>query len=498
MKSIKLLLFFSLLVTLVYSIFEFKSPDHEIFIPLSRKQFMKLESGNVLNNIYGISSTFNGIKCRVKINGNNLLISSKNILYKGFRSLILIPDFQDYSINIHNRLIHRFESKNILFSNYDYGKYLILPIFNQENIEIFKERFEKIDFNTNDTLVFKKSKNNLIFSNSRGDYYRFEKSIFLKDAVSEKYSELPDFFSPLTKDYVIPEDFDDHDIVKSKILLKEKYSEKTYISNGEINNSENNLTLKKNSSLIFTNCVINFKDLKIISTGINSIIFYDSDVNFEGVTISNLSEFRSENFNLPSGLTFINSNIKINNSIFLNNLSGDDFINFYHSIFKVENSVFKGVHSDAIDSDFSSGEISNSNFFSIGNDAIDTSGSILKVSNCFFKNVSDKSLSIGEESTVNSSNNNFINNSIGLVLKDGSTLISKEDFFKGNDLDLSIYQKKDFYKKSKMFIDKEIKNLNYLIEKNSFIISLDTIKIKKIKNVEDLMYGKKFGRKTLK
>jgi len=499
MKSIKVSLLFFLLATLVYSIYEFKSPNPDIYIPLNRKQLIKLESGNLLDKIYGINTTFNGIKCRIKYSDNKLIISSKKILHKGFRNLILIPDFKDFTLNIHNRLTHKFEQKNIAFSNYDIGKYLVLPIFSQENVEILKERFEKIDFKINDTLVYKNSKDNLVISDSRGGYFKFKKAIFLKDPVTEKYTALPDIFSKLIRISNTSDDIQKVKKIKNKTPIRKKYSDITYISNSEVNNNTNQLILEQNASLIFSNCKVNLKDLNIISTGVNSIIFYNCDeISLDGVTISNLSEFSSENFNLPSGLTFINSNVKINSCNFLDNLKGDDFINFYHSKFTVENSVFKGVLSDAIDSDFSIGRILNSNFFTIGNDAIDTSGSEIEVSNCLFENVGDKSLSIGEASNVRSISNKYTNNSLAIVLKDGSTLNSQKDFFENNEVDISVYQKKDFYKISSMIIDKELNNLNYLIEKKSLIESLDSIDIKKIKNIEDLMYGKSFGRKTLK
>ena len=488
------------LVILTLIVIGEKTSDNDIFIPLNRKELLKLESGNLLDKISGIKTTFNGIKCRIKYENKRFIVTSNEIIYDGFRNIVLLHNKKAKSIKIHKRQEHLFKQESVSFSNYDGGKYLILPIFNQENIEILKERFEKFEDLVNDSMIYKNTLQNIVLTNINGEDLIFEKSIFLKDPLTGKFSVLPDLFSPLKKVYGFnTEQVKHNDIIEGEVLIDSSYSETKHFKNTNLTNHIKKLTLKKNTSLIFTNCIVNLNDLEIISQGRNSIIFYDCEiVNLDKIRLVSISNFESSNVKLPSGLTFSNCNVEIKNSLFENNLIGDDFINFYHSKFIVQKSTFRNIVSDAIDSDFSSGEILNSKFVFIGNDAIDTSGSNLKIENCYFNNVEDKSLSVGESSNVISKQNIFETNSLALVVKDGSILDSKNDIFKNNDLDVSVFQKKNFYTNPKLKIDQFLNDHIYLIENNSIIESIDTLKLEREKNIKNVMYGKKFGRKTLK
>ena len=89
--------------------------------------------------------------------------------------------------------------------------------------------------------------------------------------------------------------------------------------------------------------------------------------------------------------------INISNSIFKENVSGDDFLNFFRSNnIKIENSLFENILNDAIDADFSNVMIKNSQFNRIGNDAVDGSGSNVQIDNSQFSYVKDKAVSAGE------------------------------------------------------------------------------------------------------
>ena len=100
----------------------------------------------------------------------------------------------------------------------------------------------------------------------------------------------------------------------------------------------------------------------------------------------------------------------------MNNLSGDDFLNFFRSNdIIIKSSYFKNILNDAIDSDFSNVTISNTIFDVIGNDAIDGSGSNLIVDQCKFSYVRDKAISAGEKSVVEVTNSLFMNNEIAVV-----------------------------------------------------------------------------------
>jgi hypothetical protein len=223
-------------------------------------------------------------------------------------------------------------------------------------------------------------------------------------------------------------------------------------------------------------------------------IFINSDkpVMIDHVEFIGLTNFNS-NHNQPSSITFYECNkVEIFNSLFSNNLQGDDYVNFFRSKnINLKNLVFKNVIADAIDSDFSDLKISNSKFINIGNDAIDGSGSSIFIDSNFFTDVKDKAISAGEKSHLYIKNSKFINNEIALVSKDGSTLISENNLLQDNKVDFTSFVKKKYYGPSKSNFFKTKIN-SYLIEKNSFIQGLDSIIYSE--DVESKLYGNIYGR----
>ena len=61
-------------------------------------------------------------------------------------------------------------------------------------------------------------------------------------------------------------------------------------------------------------------------------------------------------FILPGGISFYNSNVKINKSVFKNSCA-EDFINLINSKFIIADTHIENTLSDAIDSDYSEGLI---------------------------------------------------------------------------------------------------------------------------------------------
>jgi len=211
------------------------------------------------------------------------------------------------------------------------------------------------------------------------------------------------------------------------------------------------------------------------------------DVIFKNLTNSNSPH------NQPAAITFYECNsINISNSLFRNNLLGDDFINFFRSEnISINNVYFEDILYDAIDSDFSELEITNSTFENIGNDAVDGSGSIINIEkNSFFK-VQDKAISAGEESYININNSLLQENEIALVSKDASRLISKNNLLVNNIIDFASFKKKRFFGFPEAVFENTIIK-NYLIEDNSIIKGLDTIIYSS--NIESKLYGNLYGR----
>ncbi len=234
--------------------------------------------------------------------------------------------------------------------------------------------------------------------------------------------------------------------------------------------------------------------IQIIGEGNLGTIYFnsDQDIKIDYVLFKNLSNKLSR-FDQPASITFYESNsIIITNSVFSNNQSGDDFLNFFRcKNVIVLNSKFEAILNDAIDSDFSSMLISNSIFNGIGNDAVDGSGSKIKIDGSYFSNVRDKGVSSGEKSIVNVTNSSFISNEIGLVSKDASKLYITNTKLLDNKIDFSSFIKKKYFGPSETyFLDVAINN--YLIENNSFIRGIDSIIYST--NVESKLYGNLYGK----
>ena len=217
-------------------------------------------------------------------------------------------------------------------------------------------------------------------------------------------------------------------------------------------------------------------------------------IEINNTDFSNLTNLKSP-FQQPASIIFYETNnVLINNSTFTNNVSGDDFLNFFRSEkVKIKNSKIFKTYSDAIDSDFSQITIQNSTFENIGNDAIDGSGSDIVLDNNIFLSSKDKAVSAGERSSFLISNCFFENNEIGIVSKDNSMVVSRDNILVNNRLDLAVFKKKKIYKHPSLFLE-NTKVENYLIEKKAKIRGLENIK--HTTNVEDKLYGKLYGKSS--
>ena len=89
-----------------------------------------------------------------------------------------------------------------------------------------------------------------------------------------------------------------------------------------------------------------------------------------------------------------------------------------------------------------------------GGDGIDASGSEIVVTKSNFKNISDKALSVGEESQLKISDVNIENVSIGVASKDGSKVTLSGATFSGiKKAGLMAYIKKTEYGPAKITAD---------------------------------------------
>ena len=230
--------------------------------------------------------------------------------------------------------------------------------------------------------------------------------------------------------------------------------------------------------------------------GVNDLgtIYFNSKkgINIDNVIFKDLTN-RLSRFSQPAAITFYECNlINISNSIFKENVSGDDFLNFFRSNnIKIENSLFENILNDAIDADFSNVMIKNSQFNRIGNDAVDGSGSNVQIDNSQFSYVKDKAVSAGERSNFILNKSSFISNEIAIVAKDASNLTLNENIMQENKIDFSSFVKKQYFGPSQSIFN-STKIDKYLIENNSRIIGIDSILFST--DVESKLYGNLYGR----
>lgn len=263
------------------------------------------------------------------------------------------------------------------------------------------------------------------------------------------------------------------------------------------------LNVKKNVLVEFESCRLNFNGTKenpieVKGSSGSSLVFRDDCIiNMKNVHIQHLDAPQDKCESYPAAITFYNSSVRIDSCSFSDNQRGDDYLNFFKSTFEVNNSSFRNVRSDAIDSDFSEGEIKSSIFINIGNDAVDCSGSNVTIVNSQFEKVEDKAISAGEKSSLKISDSRIVDSSIGLVCKDGSSLtIDSSVILLENALDFAIFSKKNFYEQPMVDLPNfSLDSFRYLIENKSIVRSKDSLgTLTYTEKVRDKLYGNIYGR----
>ena len=152
----------------------------------------------------------------------------------------------------------------------------------------------------------------------------------------------------------------------------------------------------------------------------------------------------SSQFIIFGSVNFNQTQVELNNVIF-DKIYSEDAINFFRSSIKLKDVIFSENFSDAIDVDFSDGQIEQVNFINIGNDAIDFSGSNIKIKDVFFENIGDKLISVGENSNIKISNIKAKKSHIGIASKDGSIVYIKDIDLDYVNIPFAAYQKKNEY-----------------------------------------------------
>ena len=177
----------------------------------------------------------------------------------------------------------------------------------------------------------------------------------------------------------------------------------------------------------------------------------------ENIIFKNLTGLNQGLLQLTGSINFYKSDVNFLNVLIENNNS-EDAINLVNSNFEIRGLHIKNTLSDGIDLDYSNGSIQKSIFFNIKGDAIDTSGSNVVIKEVSIESVGDKAISVGENSNVDIDSSELKKMSIGVVSKDGSSVLIKNTNFNNYKLfSIMSYNKKNFYGPSKIIV----KNSNF-------------------------------------
>lgn len=261
--------------------------------------------------------------------------------------------------------------------------------------------------------------------------------------------------------------------------------------------------------------IISHSPFYAVGTKMDSIVFNSSDKlgqglfvlntsdtsKFEYCQFKNMSNLWDARWKLSGAVNFYHADVHLDNCEFKGNLKGDDIVNVMNSHFEVNNCYFHDILSDALDGDFAIGEINDCLFEEIGNDALDFSGSDIKINDCKISNVHDKALSAGENSLVEVKNLEIDQCEIALTSKDKSEIKGENIGISNSIIGICAFKKKSQFGPGRLELDNSRitdPEIKFLIEIGSqLIIDGETIEGDQTQ-VEDVLYGNVYGKRTVK
>lgn len=259
-------------------------------------------------------------------------------------------------------------------------------------------------------------------------------------------------------------------------------SESPFVAIGNINDS---ICFRAKSNVNLNRGIL-FRNVKHISK-------------FEYVKFQNLNSYSDDYITIPGSITFYEADVNFSNTTFHTSYGGDDLLNIVRSKFSISDSKFINAKADALDSDFSEGNILNTIFKSSGNDAIDVSGTSLTLTNITITDTQDKAISAGENSTINGKEITINNASLALTSKDLSKLILNKVEIDNCDVVFTVFQKKPEYGPASLECD----NVNYasfkeehMVQFNSSLIVNSQPFVPTLRDVESKLYGVEYGKSS--
>lgn len=262
-------------------------------------------------------------------------------------------------------------------------------------------------------------------------------------------------------------------------------------------------------------CIISESPIKAEGTKTQPILIHSPQKNGQGLLLlnanqqsqfkhvyfKNLSQISQNNWIQTGAVVIYQSPVQFINCIFDTNLKGDDFLNIFRSKLDLINCSFKNIIADAFDGDFVDGLVKNSSFTNIGNDGIDVSGSRLKIENVVLENIEDKALSAGENSEMIVKNLTIKKAELALTSKDLSVITGDNIHIENSRLGFSIFQKKEEFGPAAIHVTnttvKDIHTHSLIEQNSSFTLNGKAIAYTH-KNVKDKLYGKEYGKKSIR
>ena len=167
------------------------------------------------------------------------------------------------------------------------------------------------------------------------------------------------------------------------------------------------------------------------------------------VTVRGTMGIEHPDWRLTGGVTFYRSDITMDHCSLLEH-GGEDALNIVQSRFLLRDVEIADTASDGLDSDFSEGRIEGGACSNIGasggGDGMDFSGSTVSITGTKFRDISDKAISVGENSDVTVAGVEIERVGAGLACKDASTTrVSDSSITAAGIAGLMAYVKKEEY-----------------------------------------------------
>jgi len=386
-----------------------------------------------------------------------------------------------------------------LFFNNDNPEFLKeyrkqLNLYSTENFisnifDIYNQNFYNID----NKLYSKFSPSDYIFARGLSLYhFNLNHLRDRKTFIDKRLARLDQLFVPNYK----PEIFISSQ--NSKSSLFELYDFK-YIGSSLEFSKEEILVLTGNSSFVG-----NSDSDPLIVKGPAMIVQLGGTMHIENVIFEGLKSFPVDGKNWTGGINLINSKNHLSNVVF-NNIDAEDSINIVNGDSILSSDiVVKNAKSDAIDIDFGKFSAANLYCYEIGNDCFDSSSAQILIKKVEATNVKDKLISAGENSSVEILEVIGKDIAIGVVSKDSSNLEIKNLNLTNVELYGAVFTKKTMFDQAFMKIGSIEQNSsdNYIFlvnNRDSIEVkesSMNVFKELSSEEIEDLMYGKVYGKAT--